>query len=93
MPALKTTLGIDIFKLQNNTTWRCNILNLNQLIRCCGKSSIFSSTRQFAQLSGTVWTSLVEGFMRDISILAPVVILVGGVELLKGLMRNICVKL
>ena len=42
------------------------ILNLDQWIRCCVKSSIFSSGDYNVQKSRTGWVALVEGLTRNV---------------------------
>ena len=45
------------------------ILNLDQWIRCCVKSSIFSSGGPFVQQSRTGWAVLSEGLIRNFSVI------------------------
>ena len=52
--------------IDQSKTFLVIILNLGQWIRCCLKSSVFSSGDYFVQQSKTGWVSLVEGLTRNV---------------------------
>ena len=47
--------------IDQSETFFVNILNLDQWIRCCVKSSIFSSGEYYVQKSRSGWNALVDG--------------------------------
>ena len=56
----------NIRNIDQSETFFVIILNLDQWIRCCIKSSIFSSGDYNVQKSRTVWVALVEGLTRNV---------------------------
>ena len=55
----------NIRNIDQSETFFVIILNLNQWIRFCVKSSIFSSGNYNVQKSRTGWVALVEGLTRN----------------------------
>ena len=55
----------NIRNIDQSETFFVIILNLDQWIRCCIKSSIFSSDDYYVQKSRTGWVALVEGLTRN----------------------------
>ena len=56
----------NIRNIDQSETFFVIILNLDQWIRCCIKSSIFSSGNYNVQKSRTGWVALVEGLTRNV---------------------------
>ena len=56
----------NIRNIDQSETFLVIILNLDQWIRCCIKSSIFSSGDYNVQKIRTGWVTLVEGLTRDV---------------------------
>ena len=56
----------NIRNIDQSETFFVIILNLDQWIRCCIKSSIFSSGDYNVQKSRTGWVALVEGLTRNV---------------------------
>ena len=56
----------NIRNIDQSETFFVIILNLDQWIRCCIKSSIFSSGDYYVQKSRTGWVALVEGLTRNV---------------------------
>ena len=56
----------NIRNIDQSETFFVIILNLDQWIRCCVKSSIFSSGDYNVQKSSTGWVALVEGMSLQI---------------------------
>ena len=63
---MKIGLFTQLYNKDQSETFFVIILNLDQWIRCCIKSSIFSSGDYNVQKSRTGWVALVEGLTRNV---------------------------